>query len=61
MSKEKTFYEIKDETLADFRRLVSLVEHGVIGYTDFNDSVSVLTNIFLSALRVKRTGGNNNV
>lgn len=54
MNKELSFYEIKEQTIADFNRLIFLVEHGVINYTYFKNSTNVLVNSFISALTEER-------
>lgn len=61
MSRKITFYEIKDRTITDFSRLVSLLEHGVLNFNSFEDSANVLINSFMVAVREeRRTGENNN-
>lgn len=58
MSKEKTLYEIKDQAMTDFTRLVHLLEHGVINATCFKSSVNILCNSFITAIsEERRTGG----
>lgn len=52
--KEVSLYQIKDQTITDFSRLVTLTDHGVINYTEFKHSTNVLVNAFVSALIEER-------
>lgn len=54
MSKDLTLYQIKDQTITDFTRLVTLTEHGIINYTEFKHSTNVLVNAYVSALMEER-------
>lgn len=54
MSKDLTLYQIKDQTITDFTRLVTLTEHEIINYTEFKHSTNVLVNAFVSALMEER-------
>lgn len=50
MRKDMSFEQIKEQAVLDFKRLIELTEHGVLGYTYFKNSMTVLTNSLLSAL-----------
>lgn len=54
MNKEYTFEDIEEQTRTDFVRLMFLVEHGVINYTEFRRSVNVLVTAYISALTEER-------